>query len=261
MPCKGNQGTLQDGSVLCILRVGGEDFTFTMFISNRTARVLALIVSNISLSTSPVGNGVGGGGAGEVARGVLDAKSRGIGGSIFALTGVCAREGASSVGVAAAAPFSSADRVPSARIGCVCEETLKKEEEPLLGLVASVVLPDGRLGNSLSFSLSAVFGRSLLLKPNDNLDVFFAIDRRGGGASLEPDDPCLRCPGLGVGGGSCTDVTSMEGKWIHSKPPLVSRYWTCIRSSTRLISALSTGGDFVDVVATLDFRSFQQSAK
>lgn len=197
------------GSVLCVLRVGGKDFTFTMFISNRTARVLALIVSNISLSTSPVGNGAGVGGAGDVARGVLDAKSRGIGGSILDLAGVCAREGVSSVGVA---PFSSADRVPSARIGCVCEETLKKEEEPLLGLVANVVVPDGRLGSSLSFSLSAVFGRSLLLKPNDNLDVFFAIDRRGGAASLEPDDPCLRCPGLGVGGGSCTDFTSMEGK-------------------------------------------------
>jgi len=68
MPCKGNHGT------------------FTMFISNRTARVFALIVSKTSLSTSPVGNGVGG--AGDVARGVLDAKSRGIGGSIFVLAGV-----------------------------------------------------------------------------------------------------------------------------------------------------------------------------
>jgi len=56
-----------------------------MFISNRTARVFALMVSKISLSTSPVGNGVGG--AGDVARGVVAAKSRGIGGSIFALGG------------------------------------------------------------------------------------------------------------------------------------------------------------------------------
>ena len=57
--------------------------TFTIFISNRTARVFALIDSKMSLSTSPVGNGVGG--AGDVAPGALDAKSRGMGGSIFAL--------------------------------------------------------------------------------------------------------------------------------------------------------------------------------
>jgi len=90
------------------------------------------------------------------------------------------------------APFVSVDRVPSARMLCVCEETLKKEEE----LVARVVVPEGRLGNSLSLSLSlslsAVLGRSLLLRPNDNLDDFLTIDRRGRVASFEPDEPCLR---------------------------------------------------------------------
>lgn len=56
-----------------------------MFISNRTAKVFALIVSKMSLSTSPVGNGVGV--TGDAARGVFDAKSRGIGGSILVLAG------------------------------------------------------------------------------------------------------------------------------------------------------------------------------
>ena len=192
MPCKGNQGTCEKVNRVFWSQGYGR-LTFTMFISNRTARVFALIVSNMSLSTSPVGKGVGG--AGDVARGAFVAKSRGIGGSIFDLTGVCVRDGLSSVGeVAVVAPFRSADRVPSARIGCVCEETLKKDEEPLLGFVASVIVPEGRLGNSLSFSfsLSAVFGRSLLLSPNDNLDVFLTIDRRGVVATLEPEDPCFR---------------------------------------------------------------------
>lgn len=92
------------------------------------------------------------------------------------------------------APFSSVDLVPSAGMGCVCEETLKKDEEPLLGFVASVAVPEGRLGNSLSFSLSLSinFERSLLPRPNDNLDVFLTTDRRGGGVSFEPEDPCLR---------------------------------------------------------------------
>lgn len=43
----------------------------------------------------------------------------------------------------------------------------------------------------------------------------------------------------------------MEGMWMHSKPVFVSRYWTCMRSSTRLMSVWMTCGDFVDVVATL----------
>jgi len=94
------------------------------------------------------------------------------------------------------APFRSVDRVPSARIVCVCEDTLKKEDE----LVASVVVPEGRLGNSLSlslslsfsFSFSADFGRSLVPRPNDNLDDFLTIDLRGGVASLDPEEACLR---------------------------------------------------------------------
>jgi len=97
MPCKGNHGT------------------FTMFISNRTARVFALIVSKMSLPTSPVGNGVGV--TGDDARGVVDAKSRGIGGRIFVLAGVGDRGEASSVtDPAVVAPLSSVDRVPSARM-------------------------------------------------------------------------------------------------------------------------------------------------
>jgi len=157
-----------------------------MFISNRTARVFALIVSKTSLSTSPVGNGVGG--AGDVVRGVLEAKSWGIGGSIFVFGD---RGEASSVAMPVdVTPFSSIDRVPSASTALVCcEETLKNDEEPLLGLVANVVVPEGRP----SFSFSPLFGRSLLPRPKDNLDVFLTIERRGV-VSLEPDDACLRWP-------------------------------------------------------------------
>src|SRR6267154_4891876 len=38
---------------------------------------------------------------------------------------------------------------------------------------------------------------------------------------------------------------------MQSNPVFVSLYCTCIRSSTRRMSALRTAGDFVDVVATL----------
>ena len=47
------------------------------------------------------------------------------------------------------------------------------------------------------------------------------------------------------------EEASMDGRWMHSKPVLVSRYWTCIRSKTRFMSAFMTAGGFVDVVATL----------
>ena len=47
------------------------------------------------------------------------------------------------------------------------------------------------------------------------------------------------------------DDMSMEGICMHSNPALVSLYCTCMRSSTRLMSALITEGDLVDVVATL----------
>lgn len=160
------------------------------------------MVSNTSLSTSPVGSGVSG--AGDVARGVVDAKSRGIGGSILVLGGDCeptvgveVSAGGVDAAVAetAAAPFSSFERVPSARTVCAWEETLKKEEEPLLGLVTNVAVPEGRLGRSLSFSfsLSAVDGRSLLLSPNDSFEVFLTIERRECFASSppEPDDSCF----------------------------------------------------------------------
>lgn len=36
------------------------------------------------------------------------------------------------------------------------------------------------------------------------------------------------------------EETSIEGMWIHSKPVFVSRYCTCMRSRTRLISVLIT---------------------
>lgn len=95
------------------------------------------------------------------------------------------------------------------------EETLKNDEEPLLGFVASVVAPNGRLGSSLSpfaLAVSAVDGRSRLLSPNDNLEVLRTIDLRGCGVSSVPEDVPLAWR-LGVGGGgSCTEDMSIDGK-------------------------------------------------
>ena len=47
------------------------------------------------------------------------------------------------------------------------------------------------------------------------------------------------------------EETSIEGMWIHSKPVFVSRYCTCMRSSTFRISSLITVGGFDVVVCTL----------
>lgn len=95
---------------------GLRRLTFTMLISNRTESVLAPIESKTSLSTSPVGNGVGG--AGEVARGAgEDAKSLGIGGRCLDFAGDAeeGEESSAAVGVAeGVVPFNSVDFVPSA---------------------------------------------------------------------------------------------------------------------------------------------------
>ena len=62
-------------------------------------------------------------------------------------------------------------------------DTLKKDDDPLLGVAAKTVPPDGRLGNSFSFAVPAPlpfpFSRSRSLRPmlNDSFDVFLATVR------------------------------------------------------------------------------------
>ena len=66
----------------------------------------------------------------------------------------------------------------------------------------------------------------------------------GVGVSFDPLEPCLRCfddrPKSGFVGvpSFWTVERSMEGTCTHSKPALVSRYCTCIRSRTRRRSSL-----------------------
>lgn len=47
---------------------------------------------------------------------------------------------------------------------------------------------------------------------------------------------------------------------MHSNPVFVSRYCTCMRPSTRLMSVWMTLGDFVEVVATLIKRQRHQAS-
>lgn len=135
---------------------------------------------------------------------------------------------------------------------CVSAETWKKDEEALLAVALRIVPPEGRLGSSFSL-VSGVFSFSLalLLVPNESFDVFLATERRVVPVSSEPLDARFRCLCSGERGVAWIEAISIEGMWIHSKPVFVSRYWTCIRSRTRRISALIAAGDLVDVVATL----------
>lgn len=48
-----------------------------------------------------------------------------------------------------------------------------------------------------------------------------------------------------------TEVRSIEGEEMHSKPPLIGRCWTPIRSRTRRMSVDKAVADLVEVVATL----------
>ena len=155
------------------------------------------------------------------------------------------------------------------------DETLKNEDEPLLCVGPNVGVlgpgpgpapPDGRPGSSFSFSfslcvlpftlVSPVRSLSLSLRfiPNESFEALRTIRRVVPPESPDPADPCLRCflgDGVGVPRGSWSDEMSIEGRCMQSNPVLVSLYCTCMRSSTRRMSALSTAGGLVDVVATL----------
>ena len=134
------------------------------------------------------------------------------------------------------------DRVASTVAVCALEETWKNEEDALLAVVLRVVAPEGRLGSSLSL----VCSRSLLLIPNERLDAFFVSVRCLSSYELVDGRFWWYAEAWGT-----IEETSMEGMWMHSKPVFVSRYCTCMRSRTRLMSAWMTLGGFVDVVATL----------
>ena len=239
------------------------DRTLTMLISNLTESVFRLTLSNTSGSaTSPVGGG-------DTCCcwcccccGVAAAISCGIGGRFLLLAGECERLGESSA-------WSVAEASSGWTVGAL-DETLKNEDEPLLCVAPNVgpgtAPPEGRPGSSLSFSLcvlpfklvspvrSLSLSLSLRVMPKESFDALRTIRLVVPPESPDPADPCLRCflgDGVGVPCGSCSDEMSIEGRCMQSNPVLVSLYCTCIRSSTRRMSALSTAGALVDVVATL----------
>src|SRR6266702_714628 len=225
-----------------------------MLISNLTDSVFRPMLSSTSRSTSPVWNGSG----------AAAPKSRGIGGKFLLLAGECDRRGESSG--CSVAELSSAWTVGA------FDDTLKKEDEPLLCVALNVAggPPEGRPGSSFSFSFSLCVvvvpftlvspprSLSLLLTPKDSFDALRTIRLVVPPESPEPPEPCLRCfrgDGVGVAGGSCSDEMSIEGRCMQSNPVLVSLYCTCMRSNTRLMSALIVAGGFVDVVATLSWHT------
>lgn len=162
MPCSGSIGTL------------------TTLISNRTLSVLFPMLSKTSLSTWPVGNGLGlrAEGNGE---GTLPPKSRGIGGSTLAFV-VAAALGdggitSTSTDGGAITPFVGESCDATA---VWLDDTLKKEDEPL-GVALSVVPPDGRPGCSTPLLLSLDSSRSFPFSrfmPNESFDVFLTIEGR-----------------------------------------------------------------------------------
>jgi len=173
-----------------------------MLISKRTLRLLLPMLSNNSRSISPVGIGLGLlGGTGDV---VLPPKSRGIGGKtlpLFAITGEKDPGGSVSrsvVGDTGVKPFIMAGCISGEAATTVwLEETLKKDEEPLLAVVISVA-PEGLPACSFSFSLSIDGSRSLPLSrfiPKEILDAFLTIEGRLGtgvmvDVSPEVEDVC-----------------------------------------------------------------------
>ena len=83
MPCRGRNGTcLKKKIVRSELKGCLRLPTFTILTSNFTHKLLLPIVSNNSLSTSPVGKGLG---LRPVGSGEVAAKSRGIGGRTLLL--------------------------------------------------------------------------------------------------------------------------------------------------------------------------------
>lgn len=195
--------------------------TLIMLISKRTDSEFAPIISNTSRSTSPVGNGVNVGfGVCGAGRGTAP-KSLGIGGNTLLLVGECDRDvwGSSNKGDATVVivPFASACFDPSASTVCAVDDTLKNDEDPLLGVALSA---DGRVGSSLSLSfsgvvnsgsLSLILSRSRDLTPNESLDAFLTSERGVLPVSLEPEEPRRRW----LLGRDCalsgTDEISIEG--------------------------------------------------
>jgi len=175
-----------------------------ILISKRTDNEFAPIISNTSRSTSPVGNGVNvgrgvGGCAGACISGVVT-KSLGIGGKTLLLVGECGRKlcGSSMCDATiVTVPFSSGCRDPSARIVCAVDDTLKNDDEPLLGVALNAVPTEGRFGRSFSGvinsgSFSLTLSRSRDLTPKDSFEAFFTNERGVFPVSFEPDDPRRR---------------------------------------------------------------------
>ena len=164
------------------------------------------MLSNNSRSISPVGIGLGLlGGTGDVA---LPPKSRGMGGRtlpLFATPGEGDPGGnisRSVVGDTGVKPFIMEGCISGEAATTVwLEETLKKDEEPLLAVVIRVA-PEGRPVFSFSFSLSIDGSRSLPLSrfiPKESLEAFLTIEGRLGtgvtvDVSPEVEDVCWPCP-------------------------------------------------------------------
>jgi len=172
-----------------------------MLISKRTDNELAPIISNTSRSTSPVGNGV------KVGRGVCGGgggtctcvvpKSLGIGGKTLLFVGECDRGSSIGNATVVSVPFVSGCRDPSARIVCAVDDTLKNDDDPLLGVALNAVPTEGRLGRSFSGvvssdSLSLMLSRSRDLTPKESFEAFFTKERGVLPVSFEPADPRRR---------------------------------------------------------------------
>lgn len=127
-------------------------------------------------------------------------KSLGIGGKTLLLVGECGRKlcGSSMCDATiVTVPFSSGCRDPSARIVCAVEDTLKNDDEPLLGVALNAVPTEGRFGSSFSGvissgSFSLTLSRSRDLTPKESFEAFFTNERGFFPVSFEPDDPRRR---------------------------------------------------------------------
>ena len=77
------------------------------------------------------------------------------------------------------------------------DDTLKNDDEPLLGVALNAVPTEGRLGSSFSGvinsgSLSLILSRSRDFTPKESFEAFLTNERGVFPVSFEPDDPRRR---------------------------------------------------------------------
>lgn len=239
MPCNGSQGTCSEVNQLFIDRPRGrERRTFTILISKRTLSALCAMLSNVTRSISP-----------EVLIG--DARSEGVERSLELTDkedGRLMKEDGGPEGMSVGAVtglMSVGSGGTSGTMRGWCGTPFGGITIALSGRSASRALPPK--GKLRSWLLT----RRMLKESRDTRLVMTGCGTDATAVSPEDGNDCSpRKSEAGVDGASMED-TSTDGRWMHSKPLLFCQYRTCMRSRTRRISALITGGGLVDVVATL----------